>query len=58
VPLQSLERMPDEQLDYVTIFDVEIRRIFIAERNPDATTIIRTILKTLHEADKSTPDFA
>ena len=58
VPHQSLERMPDEQLDYVTIFDVEIRRIFIAERNPDATTIIRTILKTLHEADKSAPDFA
>lgn len=58
VPPQSLERMPDEKLDYVTIFGVEVRRIFIAERNPDASVIIRTILKALPEANKSAPDFA
>ena len=58
VPPQSLERMPDEKLDHVTIFSVEIRRIYIAERNPDASVIIRTILKAFPEADKSLPDFA
>ena len=55
---QSLERMPDEKLDYITIFGVKIRRISIAERNPDASVIIRTILKAFPEADKSAPDFA
>ena len=58
VPHQSLERMPDEKLDFVTISGVEIRRISIAERNPDASVIIRTILKAFTEANKSAPNFA
>ena len=58
VPHQSFERMPDEKLDYVTIAGVKMRRIFIAERNPDASVIIRTILKAFPEADKSPPNFA
>ena len=58
VPHQSLERMPNEKPDYVTITGVDIRRISIAERNPDASAIIRTILKALPQADKSPLDFA
>ncbi|MEP3630459.1 MAG: HPr kinase/phosphatase C-terminal domain-containing protein [Hyphomicrobiales bacterium] len=58
VPLQSLERMPDEKLDYVTIAGVDIRRIYIAERNPDASAIIRTLLKAFPQANKSPLDFA
>ncbi len=58
VPPQSLERMPDEKLDFVTIAGVKIRRINIAERNPDASVIIRTALKAFPEADESPPNFA
>lgn len=52
VPHQSLARMPDEKLDYETIAGVKIRRIHIAERNPDAATIIRMILQTFPEDEK------
>lgn len=57
-PHQSFERMPDESLDYATIAGIATRRIHIAERNPDAPTIIKMALKTILEPKKRSPDFA
>ncbi|MEP1443957.1 MAG: HPr kinase/phosphatase C-terminal domain-containing protein [Hyphomicrobiales bacterium] len=58
VPHHDLERMPDENLNYETIAGIKVRRIHIAERNPDASVIIRTILKTLPQDEKNPMGFA
>ena len=58
VPNETLERMPDENLDDDIIAGIKVRRIHIAERNPDAPAIIRIILKTLPQEDKSPMGFA
>jgi len=56
VPREHLERLPDQSEETARLHGVNIRRICIAERNPDACTIIRTVINTIAFGDQNFTD--
>lgn len=54
----TLDRIPSEEMQNIVINGVSLPRLFIAERNPDACTIIRTFLTHGLSHRKSTTDYA
>lgn len=58
VPTETLIQIPDEDTHFATIHGISIRRIFIAERNPDASCLIRTILNHSFSQSESLDGYA